>query len=54
VKLVVRDAVTQRTLSLSSATLIRAEIPVDCLAAKSLGECRASLRPPAQDGKSRS
>jgi len=54
VRLIVRDAVTQRTLSLSSATLIRAEIPLDCLAAKSLGECRASLRPPVQDGKSRS
>jgi len=54
VKLIVRDGVTQRTLALSSATLIRAEIPVDCVAAKSFAECLTSLRLPAQAGKSRS
>lgn|SRR5262245_806922 len=54
VKLIVRHDVTQQTLSLSSATLIRAEIPADCIATKSLDECLASLRPSAQDGKSRS
>lgn len=53
VKLSVRDATTQRTLSVSTATLIRVEVPVDCIAAKSLAECLTSqLRPSADAGKS--
>jgi len=52
VKLIVRDGATHRTLALSSATLIRSEIPVDCIAAKSVSECMTSLRVAAQDIKS--
>lgn len=55
VKLTVRDAATQRTLSVSTATLIHVEVPVDCIAAKSLVECLTStLRPSADADKSRS
>ncbi|MGC2713885.1 MAG: prepilin-type N-terminal cleavage/methylation domain-containing protein [Pseudolabrys sp.] len=55
VKLTVRDATTQRTLSVSTATLIHVEVPVDCIAAKSLAECLTStLRPSADADKSRS
>ena len=55
VKLTVRDAATQRTLSVSTATLIHVEVPVDCIAAKSLAECLTStLRPSADADKSRS
>ena len=55
VKLTVRDAATQRTLSVSTATLIHVDVPVDCIAAKSLAECLTSmLRPSADADKSRS
>jgi general secretion pathway protein J len=55
VKLSVRDATTQRTLSISTATLVHAEIPVDCITARSLAECLASrLRPAGEGDKSRS
>jgi general secretion pathway protein J len=55
VKLSVRDFTTQRTLSISTATLIHVEIPVDCITAKSLTECLASrLRPSGEGDKSRS
>jgi general secretion pathway protein J len=55
VKLTVREAATQRTLAVSTATLIHVDVPVDCLAAKSLAECLTShLRPPAEGDKSRS
>jgi general secretion pathway protein J len=52
VKLSVRDATTQRTLSVSTATPIHVEVPVDCIAAKSFAECLTShLRPSAEAGK---
>lgn len=55
IKLTVRDAATQRTLSMSTATLIHVDVPVDCIAAKSLSECLTShLRPSADGDKSRS
>jgi general secretion pathway protein J len=55
VKLSVRDATTQRTLPVSTATLIHGEVPVDCIAAKSLAECISTyLRPSAEGDKSRS
>ena len=55
VKLTVRDAATQRTLSVSTATLIHVEVPVDCIAAKSLAECLTSqLRSSTEADKSRS
>jgi len=53
VKLTVRDAATGHTLSVSTATLIHVEVPVDCIAAKSLAECLTStLRPSADADKS--
>jgi general secretion pathway protein J len=53
IKLTVRDAVTQRTLSVSTATPIHIEVPMDCIAAKSMSECLTSyLRPPADRSKS--
>jgi general secretion pathway protein J len=57
IKLTVRDAATQRTLSISTATLIHAELPVECIVAKSLAECLTSLlqpSPSAEGAKSRS
>ena len=53
VKLRMRDATTQRTLSVSTATLVHVEVPVDCIAAKSYAECLSSqVRPTAAGGKS--
>ncbi len=53
VKLTVRDVTTQRTLSVSTATLIHVEVPIDCIAVKSFAECVTSrLRPSAEGGKS--
>ena len=47
IKLTVRDAATQRTLSISTATLIHAELPAECITAKSLAECLTSLLQPS-------
>ena len=52
VKLTVRDAASQRTLSVSTAVLLHAEIPIDCIAAKSLAECLTSLRQSPDANKS--
>jgi general secretion pathway protein J len=57
IKLTVQDAATQRTLSISTATLVHVEIPMECVGAKSLAECVTSpMRPPesAAGEKSRS
>ena len=51
VKLIVRDDTSGQTLSLSSATLIHSEVPVECITAKSLTECQSSLRAPAPSNK---
>ncbi len=56
IRLTLRDAATQRTLAVSTATLVHAELPAECILAKSLAECIASrLRPPesAEGGKPR-
>jgi len=53
IKLTVSEAATRRTLAVSTATLIRAEVPVDCLSAKSSAECRRSLAQAGEDGKTR-
>ena len=42
IKLTVRDTATRRLLSASTATLLHAELPPDCLSAKSLADCLAS------------
>jgi general secretion pathway protein J len=53
VKLSLRDTITQRVVSLSTATLIHVEVPADCIAAKSYAECLDSqVRPAAAGGKS--
>jgi general secretion pathway protein J len=51
IKLTLRDAATQRTLSISTATLVHVGLPIDCLAAKSLDECiKTSLQPSQSSG----
>jgi general secretion pathway protein J len=42
IKLTVRDAATQQTLSVSTAILVHVELPVECIDAKSLAECSKS------------
>ena len=50
IKLSVQDAATQRTLSISTALLVRIDAPMECGVAKSLAECLASrTRPPAPE-----
>ena len=50
IKLSVQDAATQRTLSISTALLVRVDAPMECGVAKSLAECLASrTRPPAPE-----
>ena len=39
IKFTVHDAATQRTLSISTATRVHAEVPMECIGAKSLNEC---------------
>src|SRR5262249_13715577 len=53
IKLTVSDASTRRTLAVSTATLVHAEAPVDCLSAKSSAECLKSLAQSSEDGKPR-
>jgi len=53
IKLTVSDASTRRTLAVSTATLVHADIPVDCLSAKSSAECLKSLAQASEDGKPR-
>lgn len=49
VRVTLRDATTERTLSASTASMVRAELPVNCLQAKSLSEC-FNLSAPAGQG----
>jgi general secretion pathway protein J len=44
IKATLRDAATRRTVSLSTATLVHAEIPARCVSAKSLADCFASAQ----------
>ena len=47
VRLTLRDAETRQTLAVSTATLVHAELPAECVSAKSLAACLASrARPP--------
>src|SRR4029077_4915323 len=48
IKLAVQDAVTQRTLSISTATLVHVEAPMECISAKSLTECFSARARPAE------
>lgn len=56
VKLTVRDIATKRPLTVSTALLVHAELPVDCIASKSLADCLTALqsRKAAQENGSRS
>jgi len=48
IRLTLRDAATQRTLAVSTATLVHAELPAECILAKSLAECIASRLQPSE------
>jgi general secretion pathway protein J len=50
IKLTLRDA-SQGTFVISTATRMRAEIPVGCIVAKSLENCLVSLRPPSRSAE---
>ena len=48
IRIQLRDAATERTLAASTATVVNAEMPVDCLLAEVIVDCLN--RPPAQPG----
>ncbi len=57
IKLTLRETATQRTLAVSTATLVHAEVPAECIVAKSLAAClesRHRLPESAEAGKPRS
>ena len=53
IKLTVSEASTRRTLAVSTATLVHAEVPVECLSAKSFTECQRSRAQGSDDGNPR-
>lgn len=50
VKLTLRDLETQRTLSVSTAASVHAELPAECISAKSSAACLASRPQPSRSG----
>jgi general secretion pathway protein J len=57
IRLTLRDVATRKTLSISTATLVHVELPIDCIAATSLAACQPGQPGPAdaaQDAKPRS
>src|SRR5262249_61816999 len=48
IRLKLQDAQTQTTVDVSTATLVHAEVPVDCLTASSLADCQKSLLRPRE------
>jgi general secretion pathway protein J len=48
IRVTLRDAATQRTLSASTATRLHIEVPPDCVAAQSLAACLSERVPPQQ------
>jgi general secretion pathway protein J len=56
IKLTLRDAATKKTLAVSTATSVHAELSAECITAKSVAECATALRQPSEspEGKSRS
>jgi general secretion pathway protein J len=52
IRLTVRDATTRRALAASTATLLHVELPADCIGAKALAACFASLQLPAESANS--
>jgi general secretion pathway protein J len=57
IRVTVRDAGSERALAVSTATLVHADLPADCVVAKSVAECMAMRNPqqapPAEPGKAR-
>ena len=57
IRVTVRDASSERALAVSTATLVHADLPADCVVAKSVAECMAMRNPqqapPAEPGKAR-
>jgi general secretion pathway protein J len=56
IRVTLRDAASQRTLSVSTATRVRVDVPPDCVAAKSVPDCRrlrAPETPETEGGKPR-
>ncbi len=47
IRLTLRDAATERILSVSTATMVHAELPVKCLMAKDLTDCFGPPKPAA-------
>jgi general secretion pathway protein J len=45
IRVTLRDAATQRTLSVSTATRVHVEVPPDCVAVQSFADCLAQRRP---------
>ena len=45
IKLTVHDAASRRTRAISTATLVRVEVPMECIGAKSLPDCLAHIQP---------
>ena len=50
IRVQLRDATTDRTLSVSTATLVHADMPADCVLAEVIADC---LNRPAQPGRNR-
>jgi general secretion pathway protein J len=57
IRVTVRDAATERTLAVSTAALVHAELPAECILARSGADCLAQRNPqqvpPAEAGKPR-
>jgi general secretion pathway protein J len=49
IRVTLRDAATQRTLTVSTATRVHVDMPPDCVAAKSVADCRRLRAPEAPD-----
>jgi general secretion pathway protein J len=54
IKLTLRDATTQQTLSVSTATSLHSRISVECIATKSFAECVSAQSRPPELAESRS
>lgn len=48
IRVTVRDDATQRTLAISTATMVHVDLPAECISAKSMADCRSRKpAPPA-------
>ena len=53
IRVQVRDATTDRTLAVSTATLVHADMPADCMLAEVIADCLNRPAAPAQSRLSR-